>query len=446
MAAFNVADSAERIVYRVAALPVAIQALLKGADEGDPLRSLVASQYWRPQGLADWLELIIGAVLFAPALIASSAWFTWKNGDAIRQRFGVGIAKQISGQFRLFFSSGILPPWYYIFSLHDDGRRRADTFIQRFETKRCLFPALKPKKGSPLNDKGVFASYCRDRGIRCVETILLLDGKHPGRDLPACDLFVKPSRGRGGRGAERWDLVGLFTFASTSGEELEADALLERLVKRSRHRPLVVQPRMRPHPDLLDITSGALPTIRVLTCLNESGKPEVVAAMLRTSFGKNKTVDNLHAGGIGALVDIGTGALSRCSNLGSDARLGWFSVHPDTGSQIEGRTLPCWEKIMCHATSAHAHFMDRVVIGWDIAVLEDGPILIEGNGNPDLDILQRFMREGLRKHRFARLLVHHIRGPSRFYDPVCMGGVDSEAQFTFGEQERDFRSTVAQRH
>ena len=59
--------------------------------------------------------------------------------------------------------------------------------------------------------------------------------------------------------------------------------------------------------------------------------------------------------------------------------------------------------------AAHRKFNDRVVIGWDIAVLEDGPILIEGNGNPDLDILQRFMRVGLREHRFAEMLAHHLR-------------------------------------
>jgi hypothetical protein len=171
----------------------------------------------------------------------------------------------------------------------------------------------------------------------------------------------------------------------------------------------MVQPRLCVHPDLLSLTAGALPTIRVLTCLNEEREPEVMAAMLRTSFGKNVTVDNLHAGGIGALVDLASGALSRASNLGSDARLGWFSAHPDTGAAIEGRIVPCWQETKALAVAAHRQFNDRVVVGWDIAILGDGPIFIEGNGNPDLDILQRFMRVGLREHRFAKLLAFHLR-------------------------------------
>jgi hypothetical protein len=65
--------------------------------------------------------------------------------------------------------------------------------------------------------------------------------------------------------------------------------------------------------------------------------------------------------------------------------------------------------VKARAIEAHRHFSDRVVIGWDIAILEDGPIFIEGNGNPDLDILQRYMRIGLREHRLAELLAFHLK-------------------------------------
>lgn len=406
MSLLRLRQSAERMIYRVAGLPMAMKAAL--GDSTDPLHAAFAYRYWHPESGGEWAELAAALVIWPFGLLLASAWFTARNGAVIRSRTGKKIAAQWREQFDLYFSDGILPPWYYIFSLHDDGARRAPTYIERFETKTCYFRVLKRRKGTPLNDKSRFADHCAKHGIRCVETLMTIDGADPGTPLPDRDLFVKPQGGRGGRGAERWDRVAPATFASPAGEELSADALLARLVTRSRERPLIVQPRMRPHPDLARITSGALPTLRVLTCLNENNEPEVMTAMIRASFGANRTVDNLHAGGIGTLVDVDTGTLGKASNLGADARLGWFSEHPDTGAPIDGITVPAWEEVKRQAVAAHRAFDDRVVIGWDISVLEDGPIFIEGNGNPDLDILQRFMPIGLREHRFASLLAHHL--------------------------------------
>jgi hypothetical protein len=268
---------------------------------------------------------------------------------------------------------------------------------------------LKERRGSPLNDKALFAQYCVANGIRCIETIMQVHGRIPDQALPDRNLFVKWNKGRGGRGAERWDRIAPLTFEGPSGERLEASALLERLAGRSRKATLIVQPRLTPNHKLADVTTGALPTIRIVTCLDEAGNPEVIGAVFRMAIGGNVTVDNLHAGGIAAAVTLDSGRLSRATNLGTDARLGWLSEHPDTGAAIEGRALPLFDEVKRLAVAAHRAFNDRVVIGWDIAVLDDGPTLVEGNGNPDMDILQRFMRTGLRQHRFGELLAFHLR-------------------------------------
>lgn len=409
--ASRIASNAERVVYRIAGLPVAVAALLGIGGAGkDPLQSTFAWRYWHPEGAAEWSELVAGVVTWPVAVLIGSLWFTLRNGSVVRRRHGKSVAAQWGEQLRLYFSDGVLPPWYYIFSLYDEyGVSRAPGYLQRFETKPAIFPLLKRRRGSPLNDKVRFAEYCSARGIRCIDTLLHLDGRQSSASLPDQDLFVKPVKGRGGRGAERWDRVGPGVFRSAEGEQIFGEELFARLVEGSRRNPLIVQPRLRPHVRLVDVSNGALPTVRVVSCLNECGEPEVIGGVFRMSVGANSTVDNLHAGGIAANVDLGTGKLSRATNLGSDARLGWLSVHPDTGAQIEGRTLPLWREVKKLAIAAHREFDDRVVIGWDIAILEDGPVVVEGNGNPDMDILQRFMSEGLRKHRFADLLAHHLR-------------------------------------
>jgi hypothetical protein len=406
---------AERLVYRVAGLPVALSAAWvagHATESGDTglVDLIFASSYWHPTGVADWLELMIALVALPLALPVGALWFTARNGPTIRRRGGKGLSKQIAEQLRLYFFAGVLPPWYYVFSLHEDAcTKRARSYLQRFETKPCIFRLLKERRGSPLNDKAEFAEYCARHSIRCVETIMRIDGEVPKEVLPDRDLFVKRSKGRGGRGAERWDRVAPFTFECPAGERLDLNALLERLAERSRKAPLIVQPRLTAHHGLAEVCTGALPTVRLVTCLDERGRPEVVGAVFRMAVGDNVTVDNLHAGGIAAAVDLDSGCLSRATNLGTDSRLGWLSAHPDTGAPIEGRALPLWDEVKTVALDAHRAFTDRVVIGWDIAILDDGPIVIEGNGNPDMDILQRFMRVGLRHHRFGALLTHHLR-------------------------------------
>ena len=412
MARPNIAASAERLVYRVAALPVAVSALFcsKGEGAAGTLRAAVVHRYWRPLGFSEWLELLLAFVVWPFALLAGALWFTARNGVIVGARSGRGIAAQFGDQLKLYFAAGVAPPWYYIFSLYDgEGAERARTYLQRFETKPAIFPLLKRKGGTPLNDKARFAEFCRERGIRCSETIALLHGSTPAQALPDRDLFVKPNNARGGRGAERWDVIGESRFAGPGGEQLSGPELLDRLAARSARTALIVQPRLGTHPELLDLTAGALPTVRIVTCLDERGEPELIGAVFRMSIGANRTVDNLHAGGIAAAVDLPTGRLSRATNLGSDARLGWLSLHPDTGARIEGRSLPLWEETKALAVAAHRVFTDRVVIGWDVAATNEGPVIVEGNGNPDMDILQRFMREGLRKHRFADLLAFHLR-------------------------------------
>src|SRR5690349_645688 len=404
----RVNEHLERFVYRVAGLPLAVRTLLGGGVSS--IDTAFAARYWHPRGFKEWISLAEGVLLWPAGLVGGALWYSARNGPIIKRRGGKGVAKQFAEQLRLYFSASIVGPWYYLFSLDEDGSAdRAKSFLQRFETKTSLFPLLKQHKGSPLNDKARFAEHCATHGIPTVELIAHLDGKPTYVTLPDRDLFVKRATGRGGRGAERWNRVAPFVYEGPEGERLSADELLDRLLRRSRHRPQIIQPRLNPHPELAGVTAGALPTTRIVTCLNEQSEPEPVIALFRMSIGSNSTVDNMHAGGIAAQPDIASGRLSRASDLGMDAGLGWHSVHPDTGEQIEGRILPYWEEAKRLAVDAHRAFADRVVVGWDIAILEDGPILIEGNGNPDMDIIQRFMRVGLKRHRLGELIVHHLR-------------------------------------
>ena len=146
---------------------------------------------------------------------------------------------------------------------------------------------------------------------------------------------------------------------------------------------------------------------------DETGKAEVVHAYMRMSSDPTSVVDNVHAGGLAAAVDIETGRLGPATNLGLDARMGWFDAHPALGTSIVGFEVPDWDRTKALCTRAHECLGIYLVAGWDVGVLEDGPCLVEGNHGPCMDSTQRMLLKPIGSERFGELLRHHLERATR---------------------------------
>ena len=156
----------------------------------------------------------------------------------------------------------------------------------------------------------------------------------------------------------------------------------------------------------------------MVTIRNEIGAYEATHAVFRMPKGPGAKVDNFHAGGLAAKVDIETGELGPGSDIGLRPDATWHATHPDSGAPLEGRKLPFWKETLDLARRAHAALPEWAVIGWDIAIVEDGPVVIEGNSGADLDIVQRSHREPMGDSRFGELLAHHLRERERAAPPA----------------------------
>ena len=408
---------AENILYRMCGLPIVVQSLrgdFHRAPDRREIRRAYAKSFWSPDTPDQWLDIMVSAALFPIAVVSAALWYSLKNGKVVARRSGRGVTAQFLDQIRFAATKGLLAPWYYIFELFlSDKRAAANDFLTRAETKQCIFPLLSSGEGatSPLGDKADFASFCEQHQLATVPVIIVarrgaIEWRQVG-EIPPCDMFLKPVDGRGGRGAERWDFT-RGKFRNFAGVEMGPAELLERIAFQSNGVDLVLQPRIGNHPALEGFSNGVLTTARILSCLDEQGEPEIIGAVFRMAIGSNRTVDNVHAGGIIAAVDLDTGQLGRASNLGTDARLGWLDAHPDTGRRITGELLPLWKDVRNLAVRGHRAFNDRTIIGWDIAIAPVGPILVEGNYGPDVDMMQR-PAGPLGRGRFTQLIAHHLR-------------------------------------
>ncbi|PSJ16640.1 sugar-transfer associated ATP-grasp domain-containing protein [Nitrosomonas supralitoralis] len=378
--------------------------------------------------LSDRLAMIV-ALPFVPFVIAALAMiFTMLNGRAIKKRTGKSIVRQFCEQFSLAARFAILPPWYYIFELHDDDKRsRAGEYLNRFEMKAGLYRFLRDYNGGfPIPDerstlyikyKTSFMAHCHKYDVATAsilwivkeEQIIPVDWKKS--DFPDFDLFVKPLNGQGGKGAMRWDYMGSGKFVCSDGRSAMGSQVLELLRQDSKHTAYIVQPRLINHSDLTDLAYDTLATIRVMSCRNEVGGYEVTDAVFRMRQNSATIVDNYHAGGIAANVNIQTGILGKGTRgAWGVVTDGWYERHPETNVMIFQRKIPCWVEMINFVQHAHCSlFPDQVVIGWDVALLESGPCMIEANKAPDLDIIQRTREGPIGNERLGELLAFNLR-------------------------------------
>jgi hypothetical protein len=102
-------------------------------------------------------------------------------------------------------------------------------------------------------------------------------------------------------------------------------------------------------------------------------------------------VDNLAQGGLAAPIDLATGTICGPAVQKDYYGVGLRSIdkHPDSGQEFFGFAIPQWTEALDLARRAHASFPSVHFVGWDIAILQEGPALVEANAifNTDLTVL-----------------------------------------------------------
>ncbi len=130
------------------------------------------------------------------------------------------------------------------------------------------------------------------------------------------------------------------------------------------------------HPALMKLSPAGLNTIRIVTQINEAGQVDIIAARLRITI--NAEVDNLAAGNIAAPLDIDTG-IAQGPGVYSDITKNDEPIHPVTKVSVTGFQVPFWKETIAMIKEAASINKHNRSVGWDIAITENGPELIEGN-------------------------------------------------------------------
>ena len=216
-------------------------------------------------------------------------------------------------------------------------------------------------------------------------------------------LFGKPIDGHQSLGSislERYDAAS-DRLITTTGQGLSLDRFLG-FVATHATAGYLFQQRVSPHPAVREICGERLATARLLTIVPD-GRPKLARACWKIPAGTN-TADNFwRPGNLLAELDIASGRVLRVmrrANHGFEA----ITHHPDSGTPLVGTTVPNWEEISRLALEAARVVEEMPLVGWDIAPVDGGAVLVEPNESPDFKLHQIADRRGILDAEFAAFL------------------------------------------
>ena len=142
----------------------------------------------------------------------------------------------------------------------------------------------------------------------------------------------------------------------------------------------IFQDAVAQHKALTDVAGPAVGTLRVVTVIEEN-VPRVLYTCWKVPSPKAMSDNYWQSGSMLGGVDIETGKVTHCVT-GSGMNREEIAQHPVTGKSFAGLQVPHWDRVKDVAIEAHHLTPEFGIFGWDIAVGEDGPVIIECNANP----------------------------------------------------------------
>ena len=143
------------------------------------------------------------------------------------------------------------------------------------------------------------------------------------------------------------------------------------------------------HKKMSMLCPASVNTLRIMTFVN-NGKSEILYAALRVGNGIYE-VDNFHKGGMGVSINTKEGKL-RGNAIDKD--LNEFKMHPTTKIYFNKFELPFWNETKKLVLDAALVNQNIKVVGWDVAITKNGPVLVEGNRRPGFDLVQVLSKKG----------------------------------------------------
>lgn len=338
----------------------------------------------------------------------------------IAREFGVSPLRQMREMWTLRRGPGKLSAAEYVSTgafrpCFDDAAKRE--FVGREGSYRLNIAPndlkLTVSRGF-VRDKILYTQLLRSLGLPATETQALVHGTRQVGDMPVLrepqevmafllsrakfPLFGKPVEGSGSVGSvlilSLDSKTGMLQLGN--GREMDMDAFAHEIIA-DYPEGFLFQTAIAQHETLASVTGAAVGTLRVVTTRDETGIHPLYT-LWKIPSPRAMSDNYWQDGSMIAEID-GQGRVLSCAH-GAGPGYEKIETHPVSGVRFEGLQIPHWERLHEVAVQAHGVFPEFGIIGWDIGMSADGPVIIEANDNPFHALYQLAADRGVRNAEF----------------------------------------------
>lgn len=178
----------------------------------------------------------------------------------------------------------------------------------------------------------------------------------------------------------------LLELSTGNGECIRLSSILKQY-------PLLFEQRIFQTRQLSSFNSTSVNTVRFMTVLLPDGEAKIIATFIKIGR-MGAFVDNAGKGGnVDAGIDSRTGRIYGAIEFNGFRKTIDINNHPDTGAALNGVVIDDWDNICRQMCSFQQKVPFLKAIGWDVAITETGPVIIEFNDFWDTTG-QLFIRRG----------------------------------------------------
>ena len=156
---------------------------------------------------------------------------------------------------------------------------------------------------------------------------------------------------------------------------------------------VLIEEKIIQHHTMNELCSRSVNSVRVVTLRGKEGSVHYLYSLLRIGSG-NKDVDNITSGGMYILLDEKGKSISKAF---CDKTALYYDKHPVSGVSLTDFAVPMHDEAVALCIKAADVVPQIGYVGWDVAVTENGPVLIEGNVLPGYDMCQNTNLSGKKK-------------------------------------------------